>query len=63
MENGQNKEVAKTLTEGDTERRASGDRAVLELIVHEAEGDDEGVEEEEDEWSNVDDEASTDDER
>ncbi len=37
------------LTEGDTESRAGGDGVVLELVVHEPEGDDETVEEEEDE--------------
>ena len=38
-----------TLTEGDTEGPARSDRAVLELVVHEAERDDQSVEEEEDE--------------
>lgn len=37
------------LTEGDTEGGAGGNRAVLELVMHEAKGDDKEMEEDEDE--------------
>ena len=42
-------ETYETLTEGDTEGPARSDRAVLELVVHEAERDDQSVEKKEDE--------------
>ena len=43
----QGNEKDEVLTESDTERRARCDRAVLELVVLEAEGDEKAVEEEE----------------